>query len=215
MRHGYGRRGRSCRSFGNGRRRSLQNGLWWRRFDGFERCWSRSRWWCCCGGRLRSCRLGGRSRRLSRSRLGRNDGYRRLDHNPWRYDRNRWTGTRCCRRLRDNGSRRWLGSDGRSSGRNDRRGRARLRHNLAWLRLDRSGRRCRHCDDRGRGLRGRFWRCHRRSCTGRRVALASFCFLLLFLGQNGLHHVAGLGNVREIDFRCDRLRSARGPSGSV
>jgi hypothetical protein len=34
-------------------------------------------------------------------------------------------------------------------------------------------------------------------------------FLFVLLGQNGLHHIAGLGNVREIDFGGDALRGAR------
>jgi hypothetical protein len=40
------------------------------------------------------------------------------------------------------------------------------------------------------------------------MALASFRFLFLLFRQNGLHHVARLGNVREIDFGCDGLGSA-------
>jgi hypothetical protein len=35
-------------------------------------------------------------------------------------------------------------------------------------------------------------------------------FLFLFLGQDGLQYVAGLGDMREIDFGRKALRSARG-----
>jgi hypothetical protein len=46
-----------------------------------------------------------------------------------------------------------------------------------------------------------------------RVARLFFRFLLL--GQNGLHHIAGLGDVREVDFRGNRLACARGRGASV
>ena len=42
-----------------------------------------------------------------------------------------------------------------------------------------------------------------------------FFFLFLFLGQNGLQHVAGLGDMREIDFGRNGLRSARGRGAGV
>jgi hypothetical protein len=35
-------------------------------------------------------------------------------------------------------------------------------------------------------------------------------FLFLLLGQNGLHHVAGLGDVRQIDFGNDGWRAMAG-----
>jgi hypothetical protein len=35
-------------------------------------------------------------------------------------------------------------------------------------------------------------------------------FLFLLLGQNGLHHVAGLGDVRQIDFGNNRGRTMPG-----
>jgi hypothetical protein len=41
------------------------------------------------------------------------------------------------------------------------------------------------------------------------VDVPGFFFLFFFLGQNGLHHVAGLGDVGEIDLGCDALRGAR------
>jgi hypothetical protein len=47
------------------------------------------------------------------------------------------------------------------------------------------------------------------------VALARFFFFLLLVGQNGLHHVAGLGDVGEIDFGCYGLRGARGRRTAV
>jgi hypothetical protein len=35
--------------------------------------------------------------------------------------------------------------------------------------------------------------------------VARLFFLFLFLGQDGLHHIAGLGDVREVDLRDDGL----------
>jgi len=40
------------------------------------------------------------------------------------------------------------------------------------------------------------------------VGLARLGFLFLFFGQNGLHHVAGLRDVGEINFGRQGLRSA-------
>jgi hypothetical protein len=42
------------------------------------------------------------------------------------------------------------------------------------------------------------------------MALARLLFLFLLLGQNGLQHVAGLGDMREIDLGRNALRGARG-----
>jgi hypothetical protein len=42
------------------------------------------------------------------------------------------------------------------------------------------------------------------------MALPSFLFLFLFLGQDGLQHVTGLGNMGEINFGRNALRRARG-----
>jgi hypothetical protein len=39
-------------------------------------------------------------------------------------------------------------------------------------------------------------------------------FFSLF-GQDGFHHIAGLGDVREIDFGCDRLLAAPAPAARV
>jgi hypothetical protein len=40
-------------------------------------------------------------------------------------------------------------------------------------------------------------------------------FLFQLLRQNSLHHIPGLGDVREIDFGCDALRGARRCSASL
>jgi hypothetical protein len=41
------------------------------------------------------------------------------------------------------------------------------------------------------------------------MALARLLFLFLLVGQDGFHHVAGLGDVRKIDFGSNGLRAAR------
>jgi hypothetical protein len=41
------------------------------------------------------------------------------------------------------------------------------------------------------------------------MRMARLFFLYLFLGQNGLHHIAGLGDVREVDLRGNCLACAR------
>jgi hypothetical protein len=57
---------------------------------------------------------------------------------------------------------------------------------------------------------------HRRRGRFRRHAnVVRLFFLFFFLGQNGLHHIAGLRDVREIDFRDDRLRAARRRRGRL
>jgi hypothetical protein len=40
--------------------------------------------------------------------------------------------------------------------------------------------------------------------------MARFFLFFLFLGQNGLHHIAWLGDVREVDLRDDCLRAVTG-----
>jgi hypothetical protein len=40
------------------------------------------------------------------------------------------------------------------------------------------------------------------------LRLACFGFVFLLFGENGFHHVAGLGHVRQIDFGSDGLRCA-------
>jgi hypothetical protein len=47
------------------------------------------------------------------------------------------------------------------------------------------------------------------------MALASLRLIFLLLGQNGLHHVAGLGDVGEIDLRRNCLCGARRRSAAV
>jgi hypothetical protein len=42
------------------------------------------------------------------------------------------------------------------------------------------------------------------------VAAAGLSFFFLLFGKNGFHHVAGLGNVGQIDLGCNGLGSARG-----
>ena len=79
-----------------------------------------------------------------------------------------------------------------------------MRNNLARFRTSGGGRRRGDSHNRRRSLRRR-----RRNGTCRRAALAGFRFLFLLLGQNGLHHVAGLRHVREIDFGSDGLGPAR------
>jgi hypothetical protein len=41
------------------------------------------------------------------------------------------------------------------------------------------------------------------------MALPRFLLFLLLVGQNGLHHITGLGDVGEIDFGLQPLWSAR------
>lgn len=93
----------------------------------------------------------------------------------------------------------------------DRRRGARLRNDLPWFRPRwRSG-----CG----GLRG-YWsrdgwsRGGPNRCSGSRLrrhsSVAGLFFLFLLLGQEGLHHIAGLGNVRKIDLGDDGFRGMAG-----
>jgi hypothetical protein len=41
------------------------------------------------------------------------------------------------------------------------------------------------------------------------MALARLLFFLLLVGQDGFQHVAGLGDMRKINFRSNSLRAAR------
>jgi hypothetical protein len=154
--------------------------------------------------RRRSSRLGRLGRRCAHCR-----GHRRLYNHGGRNNCNDWARGRCpCRRLCHNGSSRRLRRNRGRCGRNNRWSRARLRHNLSRFRPYGSCRR--RCDRHHRrcGLR---WGLRRgdRSLARRHMAPASLGFLLLFLCQNGLHHVPWLGNVRQINFRGNRLRRAR------
>ena len=130
-----------------------------------------------------------------------------------------------------NGARRSLGNhcacgrmrgDGRCScgWGNDGRSRTRLRNNPArgrmrgrWRRRNWgcSCRRCgsRHCGRPGRRGRSGFswrgrWRLHGQTLVTR------LFFLFLLFGQNGLHHIAGLGDVREVDLGDDGLPGVAG-----
>jgi hypothetical protein len=42
------------------------------------------------------------------------------------------------------------------------------------------------------------------------MALTCFLFFFLLVRQNSLHHIAGLGDMGEIDLGLDALRRARG-----
>ena len=85
---------------------------------------------------------------------------------------------------------------------NNRRSLPRGGNNLARLRT------------RRRNWRGRlFWRCHRCRSLGNnsnrrfywQMASPGLFFLFLLLRQNGLQGIAGLGYVRQINFRRDCL----------
>jgi len=131
----------------------------------------------------------------------------------------------CSRRRYDNGwphcSRRtcrsfghdWAGwrtaGDGRRR-RNDLRRSARQGNNLARLRASGCSRRRRG----GHHGRSRFCRslrdCRRRGGGSLgRMAAARFGFIFLFLSQNRLQHIAGFGDMREINFGRYALRGAR------
>ena len=83
-----------------------------------------------------------------------------------------------------------------------------LRNNLARLRSrGRGSRRRSHCY----GLRGHSRSLGRSGGSGphRCMTATRLGFLFLLLGQNGLHHVAGLGDVGQINLGCDGLGRAR------
>ena len=118
----------------------------------------------------------------------------------------RWFGNdRACGRARGNGRR----SRGRN---NDGRRGTRLGHNLARL-------------GTGWRRRGRRWRLHGRRTNGGcnrrrlgahgRMALPRIELVFLLFGLNSLEHVAGLGDMGEIDFGLDALRGARGRGASL
>jgi hypothetical protein len=198
-----GHRGR-CRNwrgldFRRLRRRSFDNGSGrhWRRAC----CGSHGGRWF--GGRLFFARSRGRSR---------------LNDHPCRGRRNHDHRSRSrndtCGSLGYNGAGGRTRSDGRRGWRrgNNRRGRARLRNDLARSRMSGSRSRCsrsrrsrsRSRRGRGRGRRSRFgWRS---CCRLRRHArLARLFFFFLLLGQDGLQHIARLGDVREVDLGDDSL----------
>ncbi len=112
------------------------------------------------------------------------------------------------RRLGDDGTgRRFAGHSAVRGDRDNRRCGARsLRNNFPGLWLGRSDGSRRGCDRRHR--RRSCLRC-RRWCDRLCGHPASFRFGFLLTGQNGLHHVAGLGDVGEINLRSDCLCAAR------
>ena len=181
-------------------RRSFRNGRCL--LDGFSGCW-----WSFvrlgCGRLLFDCRG---DRRLD-------DACRRSDNNHrarsgncgsglghggagWRF------GNNCaCRRAAGNG---------RRSGRwgDDRRRLARLRNDLARLRTHR-----RRGGSRWRGGNRGSGRLGRRLRPGRHADVTSLLLLFLLLGQDSLHHIAGLGDVRQIDLGNDAGRAVAGRRG--
>ena len=139
-------------------------------------------------------------RRRGHGRLH-HDGYWRCNYN----NRSRHCGRPCWSLRHHRTSRRTRGDSRRGRRRGDNlRCASRLRNNLARFRT--AGRRRRYNCCRGR-LNHCGWR---RLRTRRCMTLPCLLLFFLFVGQNGLHHIAGLGNVREVDFRRDALRRARG-----
>jgi hypothetical protein len=155
-----------------------------------------------------------RCRRLSFGFFGGRNGFRnwfgrRLDHHGYRGRRHgdgrtlhgasrRLGNHRFGRRTRGNGGRR--GDDGRRG--------AGLRNNLARFRPGWRSGRLDGNRNRRRWTRGR----RLRRCFGslkRQAALPGFGFLFLLLGLDGFQHVAGLGDMREINLRRNGLRGAR------
>jgi len=135
--------------------------------------------------------------RLDHHGLGwRNDHYRPSHGNGPRgslgYYRTGW-------RARSNSRRSWRCHDNGRSG-------ARLGNNFSGFRPGWLLRRRSNGDGRcgPNRRRRRSWRTH----GGMR--LPRFLFLFLLIGQNGLHHVSRLGNVREIYFWSDCLGTAGG-----
>jgi len=193
---------------GNNWRRSSGDGR------GLDGCRGGSGYGCCL--RLRRCGcMFGRSRLcVSRRGCGRwlgHDGDGRRDNGRGRTRRDgpNWSlgDHRTGRRTRSNGRRCMLRGD------DWRRGPS-LRDNFSRLRAGgRGGRRCSGHNGRrcfGWSLGGR--------CRGRsrgRMAPACLFLIFLFLGQYGLHHVAGLGDMGEINLGRNRLCSARRRAASV
>ena len=108
-----------------------------------------------------------------------------------------------------------MAGNGRRSGRwgGDRRGLARLGNDLARLRTRRSG-----GSGRGRCGRSANLGCGRRlrrgRGLGRHTRVTRLLLLFLLLGLNGLQHIAGLGDVRQIDLGNDGGRAVTGKPGS-
>jgi hypothetical protein len=130
------------------------------------------------------------------------DGNRRM-RGDWRMHSN-W-------RLGDHGHHgRMTGDSGFWRGWSDNRRRGPgLRNNPARRRMRRCHWRCRNhdgrfCNDHGLDRCGR-------SC--RHAKMARLFFLFLLLGQNSLQHIAGLGDMREVNFRNDVLLAITGGRG--
>jgi hypothetical protein len=175
----------------------------------------------CCHNRGRS----GWRKRDRRSADGRN---RRLDDNSRRRRRNgdthrRSTRDRTCVRTGNHRARRRTRGDGRGRrrrGLHDVRRLTRLRHDLAWLWSFRS-RRLGHNVRRRRCGRANYASTRRRSrrdgwphhdcrrCGCRPLRILSLPLRLLLAGQNSLHHIAGFGDIGEINLGTIVLLGSR------
>ena len=149
------------------------------------------------------------------SRRRRRDSRFGDDDNGRRDDNCRTRGDDCASRgFGDDSAGRRAGGDGRRSRRRNHNGRrgTRLRHDFARLR---TGRNCGCCSD-GSRRSCRLGRCGGRWRLGAdgRVRLPRLGFSFLLFGENGFEHVAGLGDVREIDFRLDALLATRRRAGA-
>ena len=214
-----GRRLRRSRgSHGNGRRcrllndnRSRRRHLRHRRLRGHHRGRNGR------GSRFDRCRRLFRDVRMllmrdgCRRRLARSGG---LDDNNMMRRSRRRTGrcNRGCRGLGNHWGRWRMRGDGRRGGRmgNDGRSLPRRGNDLAGLRTRRRSGCGRSSRDNRRGRRGSLWSgCYRG--LWRQMAAPRLFLVFLLLGQNGLQDVAGLGDVRQVNFRRDRLplRSTR------
>ena len=115
-----------------------------------------------------------------------------------------------CRRRRGRGNNRrrrtWLRNNNPARGRMRSR-RSRGSRSCGRRRSWRGGRRC--CGSGCCGGPGRGGRCGRFRCGScrrlRRQASVARLFFFFLLGQDGLHHIAGLGDVREVDLWDDGL----------
>ena len=171
-----------------------------------------------CGCRCRRLR---NRERLGRCWLlfarGRSRGRLHCARRRWRNHHHRARSRyRACGWLGHHGARRWAAGNGRRScgcG-NNRRCLPRLRNNFPRFRACRCGGGSRGSG--GRGVRhglGRLCRWGGRLCRHARVT--RFCFLFLLLGQNGLHHIAGLGDVRKIDLGNHGWRALPASRGAM
>jgi len=146
------------------------------------------------------------------SRDGRRDcDNGRLHHNRrwWRGNHHDWArrGTRTHRRLGNHCAGWRTGCNRgrcRGSHNNGRRG-ARLRDNPARLG---AGRRCGGWGGHNADL-GRRGRCHWRLRAHRHMRVPRFLLFLLLVGENRFQHVAGLGDMRQIDLGLDSLCRTR------